>query len=628
MPKFKARTTLKLVIPLGVLIVGTPIFDITATAGKIYPGVTVASLDLGGQRASEAQTALEQAATRFLNDSTTLTVGQVEMRVSHKAIYSFDLEKTLADAQDIGHTGTLLDKLSERAQARAKGVDLAPRGALDQDALARELKQSLSFLETQARDAKFLITFDKKGKESVVSVLPEAQGKAPDFEALERAFQLQIATLQAGVIPVVLHDETPQITAQDLEPWTNEVKTILDHEPRKIKVEGRDFTLTPQTLAAWIVSTKREGQAEIALDKSATQTWLAEIAKQVEYTPQEAKFALSENMEKAEKFQMGAPGRKLLQEENFTILQSTILSNSPLPPLGGGTPPPSGGAEIHLLTRTVEPKLAVAPEAAELGIKELVGRATTNFKGSPPNRIKNIKRGAALLQNTLIAPDEEFSLLDHLRPFTTANGYLPELVIKAAEGKTTPEIGGGLCQIGTTMFRVALAAGLPITARQNHSYRVSYYEPPVGMDATIYDPWPDFKFINDTGAWLILTTAVEGTELSFELWGTKDGRTIETSKPEISNIRKPPEKKIIETTDLAPGKTKCTERAHIGSDARFTYKVIYADGRVAEQEFKSWYRPWQEVCLVGVEKPAEAPAEPLPPEAVPLSPDVAAPTPI
>lgn len=612
MPRFKARTTLKLVIPLGVLIVGTPILDVTATRGKIYPGVTVASLDLGGKRAAEAQTALEQAATRFLNDSTTLIIGQVEVRVPHKSIYSFDLEKTLADAQDVGHTGTLLDKFSERAQARAKGLDIALRGTLDQDALAKELKQSLSFLEAPARDAKFLITFDKKAKESTVSILPEASGKAPDFEALERAFELQIATLQPGIIPVVLHDAAPELTAQDLEPLAPAVKAILDRGLRKIKAEERDFTITPQILATWLVGVKREGQVELALDKTAVRIWLAEIAKQVEYAPQEARFALSEDMEKAEKFQMGQSGRKLLKEENFTILQSTILT----------------GQESHLLTRTVEPKLAIAPEAAEIGIKELVGRATTNFKGSPPNRVKNIKRGAAILQNILIAPDEEFSLLDHLRPFTTANGYLPELVIKAAEGKTTPEIGGGLCQIGTTMFRVALAAGLPITARQNHSYRVSYYEPPVGMDATIYDPWPDFKFINDTGAWLILTTAVEGTELTFELWGSKDGRIAETSKPEISNVRKPPEKKIIETTDLPPGKTKCTEKAHIGSDARFTYKVTYADGRIVEQEFKSRYRPWQEVCLVGVEKPSEVPAEPLSPEAVPLSPDAAPPTPI
>ena len=109
-------------------------------------------------------------------------------------------------------------------------------------------------------------------------------------------------------------------------------------------------------------------------------------------------------------------------------------------------------------------------------------------------------------------------MLKVLIPFTEKAGWLPELVIKG--NKTVPELGGGLCQIGTTLFRAILASGLPITERQSHSYRVRYYEP-AGADATIYEPRPDFRFVNDTGNYLLINGYVEGDEVTFEVWGTK-----------------------------------------------------------------------------------------------------------
>jgi vancomycin resistance protein YoaR len=182
---------------------------------------------------------------------------------------------------------------------------------------------------------------------------------------------------------------------------------------------------------------------------------------------------------------------------------------------------------------------------------------------------------------------------------------LPELVIK--KDKTVPEFGGGLCQIATTIFRAVLASGLPILERQSHSYRVPYYEP-AGVDATVYDPRPDFKFLNDTGYHILIQSKIEGNFLIFEFWGTKDGRAVEQSKPVIYNVKPAPPSKLIETLDLPVGKKKCTERAHTGADAVFTYTVTYADSAVKKQEFRSRYKPWGEVCLIGVEKLSEPPA--------------------
>ena len=181
-----------------------------------------------------------------------------------------------------------------------------------------------------------------------------------------------------------------------------------------------------------------------------------------------------------------------------------------------------------------------------------------------------------------------------------SNGYLTELVIKG--DKTVPEYGGGLCQVGTTVFRGALDSGLPITERRNHSYRVSYYEP-AGTDATIYDPAPDFKFVNDTGNYILIQSRVEGDDLYFDFWGVNDGRIASTTDPVIYNIVKPPPTKIIETDSLAPGEKKCTESAHSGADAYFDYTVIYPENStttpIKTRRFSSHYIPWQAVCLVG-----------------------------
>jgi vancomycin resistance protein YoaR len=247
------------------------------------------------------------------------------------------------------------------------------------------------------------------------------------------------------------------------------------------------------------------------------------------------------------------------------------------------------------VVEVVTPQSASA-SAENLGITELVATGKTNFKGSPTNRRKNIANAVRLLNGLLIKPGEEFSLVTALKPIEVSNGYLPELVIKG--NRTLPEVGGGLCQVGTTMFRLALDAGVPILERRNHSYRVSYYEPPVGMDATIYDPKPDFRIKNDYASALLLQARVSGDNLIFDFYGTKDDRVATTTKPKLSNVTKPPPTKYIKTTELPVGQKKRLERAHNGGQATFTYAVT-KDGKTTNQVFNSKYKAWQEVWLVG-----------------------------
>ncbi len=164
-----------------------------------------------------------------------------------------------------------------------------------------------------------------------------------------------------------------------------------------------------------------------------------------------------------------------------------------------------------------------------LGINELISRGKSSFKGSPNNRRHNIAVGVSKMQGVIIQPGEEFSFNKYLGPVEASEGFLPELVIKA-EG-TIPELGGGLCQVSSTTFRSAMSAGLPITARRNHSYAVQYYAPQ-GTDATIYPGSADLRFTNDTpGSILIWTYFPDKDTLIFDFYGTNDHRDVELKDP-------------------------------------------------------------------------------------------------
>jgi vancomycin resistance protein YoaR len=244
-----------------------------------------------------------------------------------------------------------------------------------------------------------------------------------------------------------------------------------------------------------------------------------------------------------------------------------------------------------------------APEGFE-GITELIGKATTTFTGSPKNRIHNIKNGARLLTGHVIKPGEEFSTLAALGKVDNTTGYLPELVIKGT--RTVPEFGGGLCQVSTTLFRSLLNAGLPITARRNHSYRVSYYEKDEngkfigpGLDATIYQSNPDLKFKNDTAHPILVYGYVYGDKITFELYGTRDGRTSKIEGPTLLTETAAGPPIYAETDTLPRGTVKQVEVAHPGGSTKALYSVTYPDGRVENQEFKSFYRRWPARFLVG-----------------------------
>lgn len=236
-----------------------------------------------------------------------------------------------------------------------------------------------------------------------------------------------------------------------------------------------------------------------------------------------------------------------------------------------------------------------------MGIKELVGQGSSFFAGSAPERVHNIVTGTNKINGLIIKPGQTFSFNEFLGEISSSTGFTSALVIK--NGKTVLDDGGGICQVSTTMFRTALNAGLPIVERTAHAYRVGYYEQDSkpGMDATIYLPSVDLRFKNDYQSALLIVAEYDLNQmkLTFSLYGTKDNRTVNLSDITMWNVSPPPEAEYVDDFSLPEGTVKQVDFAAWGASTKFTYKVVYPDKQVNEQEFVSNFRPWKAIYLVG-----------------------------
>lgn len=195
----------------------------------------------------------------------------------------------------------------------------------------------------------------------------------------------------------------------------------------------------------------------------------------------------------------------------------------------------NGRSSATVAMKAYRPAVFSAADFKKLSFPDRLGRGESSFAGSPANRRHNIAVATQRYDGLVLSPGEQFSFNAYLGAVDATNGYRPELVIK--ENVTTPEYGGGICQVSTTTFRAAMHAGLKVDARRNHSYPVAYYGAP-GFDATVYPPHPDLNFTNDTGQPVYLETKIIGSRLIFDVWGKNDGRQVTVNGP-FTTARRP-----------------------------------------------------------------------------------------
>jgi vancomycin resistance protein YoaR len=559
---------------------------------KIYPNVWIGQINLGGKTTAEAKKIIEtkindynQNGIMFKFDQNTATITPIIASfngdIAHQVI-TFDSEETLNNAFGVGRNENFQQNLIRQLEARLFGRRVQLSFQTDDQEIEKMLKNNFDQFHQPPENAKLIATTTTNYSEITFKIEPEKNGFNLDYAQAVKKMKENIGDLKNYPIRINILQGLPLITKNECMNIEAQARQFLNKAELTLTFQDKKWLLAKQQIAGWLtLSQGYSNNAVIDLNNDKIKKYIEEnIAPQIEIAQVSSRFEIKDS--RVLKFTAAQDGRKINMEKTLTGLKSGLFTGA------------TGTMEIAVETIKSDTQ---NNDSNNFGITEIIGTGHSNFAGSPKNRIHNIGVGAAAMNGLLIAPGEEFSTDKALGLVDASTGYLPEMTIMG--DKTVPQYGGGLCQIGTTMFRAALASGFPITARQPHSYRVVYYEP-AGTDATIYQPWPDLRFINDSPNYVLIQTHISGNDIYFDFWGTKDGRVVEETDPTIYNIVKPGPTKIIETLDLPPGQKKCTERAHNGADAFFDYKVTYPDGAIKEKRFKSHYVPWREVCLLGV----------------------------
>jgi len=558
----------------GVIVLGT-----TKQEG-ILPGTRIGDISLGGLTQAAATELLKNRADQLITVEIQIDDQTYPVTLADWGIRILP-EETAASALALGNGDNPLVVGWNRIRSFFQALRLSATLSVD-SARVTEQAESIALLATKTENDARLIWENGSWR-----VVPSVAGTIISREVIQDIVIRAVSDLRSTTTPLATLPINPQVTTAEAEAFLA-IAEARTKEPIVLRADGEEVVVESGQLAAWTEVVATDGASApvaLRLNQAQVEAFTKALAVRFDQEPVDATVVFRDGV--LQVTQDSRPGRKL--DTEATVAAITDSWNG------------VGARMLDLAFSVDEPEVS-STTLQSLGLKELIGTARTSYVGSPENRKHNIATGVKYLTSKLVRPETEFSTVAALGAVDDTTGYLPELVIK--ENRTTPEYGGGLCQVSTTLFRAAMNAGLKITERRNHSYRVSYYEVGVGpgLDATIYLPSPDMKFLNDTSGWILVQGYVipEKNEVVFELYGTSDGRRSEIGKPDVYETSSPSAPIYVETADLPTGEVRQIEKAHDGAKTVVTYRVVNADGSQRfEQIFRSNYKAWPARYLVG-----------------------------
>lgn len=547
------------------------------------PYFEVEGVDLSGiANFHDAEVAINTAALSFLDDPVVYASERGELTTTLRASgVGLNTDEVISTMVMFMNSGTPFEKIRTYLFGQTLQVPITV------DEVTLKTAFADSGIEQGLKNAAFVL------EKNTITISTEQMGYGVDTTTL--ASKIQTAWVKkTKTIDLPLLTSEPTITSANLTPLLAQAQTAAAITFSLTDDYGNTYDLPLADHMDWLIpgSTNTFGLQQ---EKFIT-TVQTELAPDVEEDP--AAVTITQNDDGTYSFDGSARfGQKIdtlaLQDTLETALQTALTTHDSAPTKEDAAPAP---LPIPV-TRTL-PEVTVPDSLKALGVTDLVGVGYSDFSGSPSGRVHNINEGINQFNGVLIQKGAEFSFMDQLSPVDADHGFLPELVIKGDE--TIPEYGGGMCQVSSTMFRAALYSGLPITARTNHSYAVSYYARPFGygLDATVYDPKPDFKFLNDTPGALLVQSYTEGDSAYYVFYGTNDGRRVTMDGPRAYDYRNPPTAVTEYVTTLAPGERKLKEHGHRGFQVDWTRTITKADGTTISETIHSDYeaRPekWEE----------------------------------
>jgi len=573
---------------IGIILFGLIMFFVIVYAvfnliysQTVFAHTYIGGVDVSNKTLTQVKEVLSQNFDQIGSKVIEVKVGDKNFKIKSTDIdREYNLDKSVELAWSVGRKGNLAKIFKEQIWSVFGSNRYPLVFSYSQDKLDQKVKAMAQETDQPEQDATIQII------NLVPQVVSEKIGQRLNQDQAKDLILANFGNFSTSEqVQLTIETVKPKILAAQAESIIGQTKKVLDNEI-VVTGRGKSFTLKSKDIVNLIDFKPGQDLVDrnyllvLDINQEKMKKYLEGLAKEIDQPAKDAKFAVVNG--KVSAFQAAQTGYELDQEKAIMALTDAILNSKD---------------KVELKISEIKPEISSSSDAN--GIKELVGEGTTSWRGSTANRVHNLTLGANNISGHIVKPGEEFSTVKALGPIDLESGFRKELVIKNST-EVAPEVGGGLCQVSTTLFRAAMNAGLKITARTNHSFRVSYYEPPVGMDATIYDPKPDFKFVNTMKTPILIWAVPSENGLTFQIYGTKDGRKSEVSTPVLFDYVSPGDTVYRETDTMETGAMRLVERATRGVTASFTYKVHDASGNVLEDDkFVSKYVPVPETYLVG-----------------------------
>lgn len=561
---------------------------------RFYPKTYIDDVNISGLSKDEAKIKIQEKINEEINFATdTLKISYQDKSIEAKLIelgIENNSDKNIEQAFNPGHQ----DKIWQKVKFIIKG-HIYPNKYYSQLSYDQEkLQQFIGQLKSQVDFAGVKPSVSLNNK--IVVVEPGQDSVELLVNETWQALHEQIFTKQLSE----LKKENLQVSAVIAHPiLALNPEEIAFVQKRAEQLIGQQLTLNYEYQKMWLDDKQLIDFLSLpsGIDQEKLDLFINDLKTKINRPSSDARFVYDSNTLQITEFSPDQNGLEIDNEATKKIIEdflNTILNSENqelIQENAFGLPMTSTPAKITL------------EKTNNLGIKEVIGFGESWYAHSIPNRIDNVALTASRINNHIVKPGQEFSFNVALGEVSDKTGYKNAYVIEAGQTKLTP--GGGVCQVSSTLFRSLLNAGVKITRRLPHAYRVSYYEigNEPGFDATVYAGNVDLRFVNDTPGHILISCQSDSENLYMycKLYGTSDGRSTEIVKykkwgqtPALPTV-------YIPDPSLKPGQLKQIDWSASGIKAEFTNVIRDKNGQTTREDYYySGYRAWSAKFLQGV----------------------------
>ena len=557
---------------LGLAFAGSP--------SRLADGVQIAGVDVGGKTPREARAALVQRAKGLASVPVVFRVGSRTWRLEPRRLGIRVDWRAAVDAVRRQGEGFGPLRGFRRLDLRFFGADVAPPTQVYDAALEYKLNEIAAAVDSPHREAAIVL------RGLTPQITPSRSGHVLDRQAAATTIVRALAGLKREPVGLPVRVDQAKVNADDLTVAVAQVKTALS-APLKLTLGATRWNLRPPRIAR-LLQLPADGRRDLRIGGEGATEWFKALAKRVDKEPVDADWAISSSRIRVIP---DSPGYLLDVPRSASVVLRAALVTAP---------------ELRQAKLIVERADAErsTEEAKAMGITGLVASYQT-FYGGEPNRIHNVQLVSHLVDKHVIAPGETFSFNGATGERTADKGFMEAPVI--INGELQTGLGGGVCQVSTTVFNAAYEAGLPIVSRTNHALYISHY--PQGRDATVNYPDLDLKFRNDTGHWLLVRTWVGSSSLTVALYGTPvHRRVVSETMPLV--VTGAPRRRRSPTRSSSWERRRSRRPASPRARTSVRRTVYDADGKLLyDTVFYSSYRGEPTLLRVGTKPRPDDPTE-------------------